>query len=358
MKRLYSLLVCFPLAALAAVACADDEKDDDTSGTPANTQAELVARGDYLVNHVAACPDCHTPRNADGSPDMDNYMAGADCLFDIDPATDGVGCINTPNLTNDETGLKNRSDQEIKDMFLNGERPNDEYLHSVMPYWLFGNMTDEDADAILAYLRTIDGVNHETADNEPPFDMRPPAPANRLDLDAVPSPDSGDPNYESAMRGRYLAVQVGACIHCHTQDNPPGDPDVLNMDMLFAGGREFPIAPGFAPKSQNLTSDATGLQDYTTELIVRVLHEGIDKNDEPLCPPMPVGPMGPFGGITDEDAADIANYILSLPPIENDVEQCSLMMPPPGGGGAGGSGSSGEGGAAASSGGAGGSGGS
>ncbi len=334
-----------PLVALAAVSCADDERiDDDGDGNSAPTQAELVARGDYLVNHVAACVDCHTPRNADGSFDLDNFMAGSDCLFDINPAMDGVGCLATPNLTNHETGLMNRSDQEIKDMFLGGERPNDEYLSPVMPYWLFGNMTDEDADAIVAYLRTIEGVDHETADSEAPFDMRPPAPANRLDLALVPSPDASDPNYESATRGRYLAAQIGACIECHTQENPPGSPDPLNMDMLFAGGREFPIAPGLTPTSKNLTPDpTTGLQDYTADLIVRVLHEGIDKNDEPLCPPMPVGPMGPFGGLTDQDAEDIANYILSLPPIENEVEDCSLMMPPPGGGGAGGAPASGGG---------------
>ena len=358
MKRLHSLMFCLPLLSLAAFACGDDEAPDE-NGTPPPTQAELVARGDYLVNHVAACPDCHTPRNMDGSLDMDNFMAGAECFVDADPAN-GVGCLNTPNLTNDETGLMNRSDEEIKDMFLEGERPDGDYLFAVMPYWIFGNMTDQDADAIVAYLRTVDGIDHETPDNEAPFDERPPAAANRIDLDLVPMPVADYENQESAMRGRYLAAQAGVCIECHTKENPPTDPDPLQLDMAFAGGREFPLGPGFIATSANITPDATGIEDYTVDDIVRVLHDGLDREDEPICPPMPVGPMGAFGGLTDSDAEDIANYLLSLPPIENDVEDCSLMMPPPGGGGGGAGGPSGEGGAGgspASTGGAGGSGG-
>lgn len=45
-----------------------------------------------------------------------------------------------------------------------------------------------------------------------------------------------------------------------------------------------------------------------------------------ICPPMPVGPMGAFGGMTTEDATDIANYLLNIPPIDNQIpEDC--MMP-------------------------------
>ncbi len=342
--KLGLLCLLLPLSAFAAAACSDDDSADSSNGGSAPTQAELVERGDYLVNHIAGCPDCHTPRNADGSLDLDNFMAGAECFIDIDPTTEGVGCLSTPNLTNDETGLLNRSDAEIKGMFQNGERPNGEYLHSVMPYWVFGNMTDEDADAVVAYLRTVEPVSHMVPANEAPWDMHPPAAANRIDLSKVPEPESGSADYESAVRGRYLATSAGVCLECHTPENEPGSAEPLMLDKAFSGGRVFSLAPGFASLSANLTQDETGLKGWTKADIVKVLHEGIDKKGEPLCPPMPVGPLGAFGGITDEDANDIAAYILSLPPVVNDVFDCSLSMAPGAGGapsGAGGAGGAG-----------------
>jgi cytochrome c len=43
---------------------------------------------------------------------------------------------------------------------------------------------------------------------------------------------------------------------------------------------------------------------------------------------MPFGPMGAFGGLTQRDATDIANYIKSLPAISNQIDDmCSF---PPG----------------------------
>jgi mono/diheme cytochrome c family protein len=324
--QLKSSLIALSLLPLVIFSCGDDAQ----VANPGPTQEQLVARGDYLVNHVSACLDCHTPRNMDGSLDMSRFMAGAECFIDVDPETDGVGCLNTPNLTNDPTGLQEHTDQEIKDMFLSG-MDEDEVLHPVMPYWVFGNMTADDADAIVAYLRTIEGVDHELPENEPPWDMRPEAPANRLDLALIPAPAQDHPDFEAAMHGRYLAAQAGVCIECHTLENPPGSADPIQLDMAFAGGREFPIAPGFGVYSANITPDATGIEELTVEDIVKVLHEGVDEEGKPLCPPMPVGPMGAFGGLTDEDANDIAIYLLSLPPLENEVEECVPPMPGAGG---------------------------
>ena len=52
---------------------------------------------------------------------------------------------------------------------------------------------------------------------------------------------------------------------------------------------------------------------------MNVLKNGVDKDGLPICPPMPVGPNGAFGKITDGDALDIANYITNLPKIPNTV---------------------------------------
>jgi len=65
-----------------------------------------------------------------------------------------------------------------------------------------------------------------------------------------------------------------------------------------------------------------------------VLKTGVNKKGEALCPPMPFGPNGAFGGLTDDDALNIATYITSLPPISNpNVPFCVAPPPPPGEGG-------------------------
>jgi mono/diheme cytochrome c family protein len=304
--------------------------------------AALAARGKYLVEHVSVCIDCHTPRTEQGAPDLDNYLAGADCFIDIDPDSAEVGCLSTPNLTNHATGLKNRTDEEIKDMFLNGLRPDGSALHPVMPYYSFGNMTDQDANAIVAYLRTVPGVDHEVEPAQAPFLVD--EPATRVDLDSVPMPDQDSPDFDSAMRGRYLAAQAGVCLECHTPSNAPGSAEPRDLERAFWGGEEFQIG-SVTVYSRNLTPHATGLAGWTKADIVKALKEGVNPDDHMLCPPMPAGPMGAFGGLTDADAGDIAAYLLTLEPAENEVPMCMLGMPGAGGeGGMGGAGAGGQGG--------------
>src|SRR4051812_36278214 len=325
----------------------------DAAGTTALTP--LQARGQYLVDHVIACPDCHTPRDMMGAPIAAKYMSGAECFVKL-PNGD---CLHSRNLTSDETGLKNRTAEEIKDMFLNGVRPAatsggsadggagdagsaPTALNPVMPYYVFHNMDGDDADAIVAYLRTIPPVNHAVPRRAAAFDV--PVPAPYLDPNVIPLPKPDALNKESAMHGRYLTSKIGLCIECHTQHNPPGTGEVLMTAKLFQGGEMFPIGLPVTPVSKNLTSDmATGLGNWSVDDIIKVLKEGKDKMGKGICPPMPVGPMGAYGGLSYEDARDIANYIKSLPAATNLVpDMCSLPFSPPSDAGA----SSADGGAA------------
>jgi hypothetical protein len=69
----------------------------------------------------------------------------------------------------------------------------------------------------------------------------------------------------------------------------------------------------------NLTPHATGLAGWTVADIKQVIKNGKDRTDGGVCPPMPTGPMGGFGGLTDQDALDIATYIAALPAVDNAV---------------------------------------
>jgi mono/diheme cytochrome c family protein len=299
----------------------DTSVPDSETSTDAGVDPEVVrARGKYLVDHVAACGDCHTPRLPTGAPDMTKYLSGVDCFVDANGPQDG-GCLSSANLTNDPTGLKNRTDGQIKTMFMDGKRPDGKNLAPVMPYYVYHNLKTEDADAIVAYLRTVPGVSHQTRANEPPFDNIP-APAAPIELSTVPPANGG----AAVENGRYLAMV--ACLECHTQDVNPPVPRPIDMTKPFAGNRAFSAAALGLPSppfpaviySANLTShSATGLSGWTAADIQKAIKQGKDRSDGGICPPMPAGPMASFGGLTDQDALDIATYIVGLPPVENAV---------------------------------------
>jgi hypothetical protein len=275
---------------------------------------------------------------------MTRYLAGNPNFVAIPLPDGGMARLGSRNLTNDATGLKNRTDDEIKNMFLNGMRPaatgggdaGPTALNPIMPYYVFHNMTSADADAIVAYLRTVPGVNSEIPRRDPMFDV--PTHANYLDTANIPMPTTAADasTHDSEMRGRYLAGQSGICIECHTphQSGPDAGAEVLTPGMYFAGGEDFSAL--FAatlmihPVTKNLTSDtATGLGSWSAQDIVKVLLEGKAKDGTGICPPMPVGPMGAYGGITPADALDIANYIKSLPPISHNIPDMCVFPPVP-----------------------------
>jgi mono/diheme cytochrome c family protein len=349
-----ALLFC---AGLFLVACGDDNgkapdggpKDAsiadgapvpmaDGGGSVDGGPMNAVARGKYLVDHVIACSDCHTPQLPTGGPDMSKYLAGNPSFIRL-PTGDA---LPSRNLTPDKaTGLGSYTASQIKSMFMDGLEPGHDggakALNPVMPYYVFHNMTSDDADAIVAYLQSIPAVNNPIPPRSPMFDL--PAPADYLDPTTIPMPADTYPQKASALRGRYLAAESGLCIECHTEHNTTGSA-VLNSSKFFQGGEDFSAffagTLNLHPVSANLTSDpTTGLGDWTAEQIVTVLLQGKDAEGVGICPPMPAGPTGAYGGITPADALDIANYIKSLPPKVHDVpDMCSwppVMVPMDGG---------------------------
>jgi hypothetical protein len=321
---------------VAPDAGAGDGGDGGDGGSAGPVLTAEQTRGKYLVDTVIGCPDCHTPRLPTGALDMTRYMAGhsaADpCLFSAPPPS--MDCVRPRNLTNDPTGLKNRTADDIKKMLKEGKRPaatGDEALFPVMPYYIFANMADADLNAIVAYLRTIPAVKNEVPKRGDFFNI--PAPAPALTLAKVPLPADSYPQKEAAMRGRYLAAQSGLCVECHTEHLKAG-PTALNENKIFQGGEDFTgaLGPMFTMpiRTKNLTPDpTTGIGNWTIEEIVKALKLGVDKMNKGICPPMPSGMAG-YGRLTDQDATDIAHYLKSIPPAVNEVKDECALPPPPG----------------------------
>ncbi len=286
-----------------------------------------AARGEYLVKSVLGCTGCHTPQLAGGGgPDMTKFLSGVEC-FAKDPTT--MGCLNSANLTNDDTGLKKKTDQQIKDAFTKGldpdaPTPGSEYLFAQMPYYQFANLSDDDANAIVAYLRTVPAVVHE-AENGAPFDKQPTAaqwtpvvPAN------LPAPVNAAPaDAASAANGKYLATL--ACATCHTANTNATSPLQLDASKGFQGGKEFTtslmvnnVPTSKKIQSANLTPDTTGLKDWTAAQIANAIKTDKDDKSVMLC-----SPMRGLPNITDQDAMDIAVYLKAIPPVANQrTEMC------------------------------------
>lgn len=311
----------------ASVVALEGCSTDDTSTLDTALQVR-VERGRYLANNVAICSFCHTPLFSDGSRDWSRHLSGVDCFIDTNSADPEMGCLSTPNLT--PAGLGNKTDDQIKALFQNGVRPDGTLLNSVHPYYLFHNMTDEDATALVAYLRSLPPIERTLTERQPPWTT--PVAAPPIDPDTIPSPRADYPSRDAALRGRYLVGSAGLCINCHTPNFPRSDPDgylVLRRDRLLWGGRIFtaqglgyivPPYPAMIPTA-NITPDLeTGIGRYSFAELTALFHTGKDRNGDYVCAPTHGGPNAPYAALSDADIEAIAHYLLSISAVVNPVD--------------------------------------
>jgi mono/diheme cytochrome c family protein len=315
---------------------ADAGSSDASNSTDAATKDPVLERGEYLVRHVAGCMECHTPRLPSGEFDEKRLLSGVENLADVEPDDPARGMLHSRNLTPDEkTGLGKFSDAQIKKAFQRGIDDESTVLHWMMPYWIYRNLHEDDADAIVRFLRSVPPVEHSVPDNEPTaVDVRKPYEPYELSLDALPNSKltPGDEGYESAERGHYLATAATPCLLCHT---PPGkDPATpIDTSLAFSGKRKFaPVRLGqeeaFDPTlskidSYNLTPHANGIGDWKPSDVANALIRGVGRMSLPVCDPMPSSYGGSFTGMKREDALDLGQYFTTIPPRDTGpIELC------------------------------------
>jgi len=127
-------------------------------GLPAPPKSDKVAYGGYIVNALAGCFECHSTPGADGTPDLAQHLGAGG--FEIELAPGMV--VRTPNITPDpETGIGQWSDADIKKAITDGVTSGGQHLSPPMPYTFYKNMTPEDLDATVAYLRTIPPIGNK-----------------------------------------------------------------------------------------------------------------------------------------------------------------------------------------------------
>jgi len=115
---------------------------------PDKSKSEDWNRGDYLVNALSHCGECHTPRNFLGGLDRSRWLAGA-------PLEGGSWA---PNLTPHDTGLGKWSSSDIVTALELGLTPDFDVLGGPMSEVVrhsTGKMRKDDRAAIAEYLQSL-----------------------------------------------------------------------------------------------------------------------------------------------------------------------------------------------------------
>ncbi|MFD2725447.1 c-type cytochrome [Hyunsoonleella rubra] len=154
-------------------------------------KVDPVKRGEQLVNAVG-CHDCHTPKkfgekgpeldtsrllsghpSDEGLPPYDSNTAKSYILFNmgLTAATGPWGTSFSANLTPDDTGIGNWSEEQFlrsikKGLYkgMEGSRP----VMPPMPWQSYSNLPDDDLKAIFTYLKTIPAVENVVPAYMPP----------------------------------------------------------------------------------------------------------------------------------------------------------------------------------------------
>lgn len=165
----------------------------------------------------------------------------------------------------------------------------------IMPSSVYHNFSDDDAKAIVAYLRS------QPAAGSP----NPPANLNVVGAilsqllpvalsvqppitQPVPMPPIGvNPEY-----GKYM-MTVSGCADCHGAD--------------FGGGTPAPggLGPPIGPTIRDLG------KRYTAEQFLNLFHTGVKSSGQPVSELMP---WKDYGGFSDDDFRAMHMYLSSLPP--------------------------------------------
>jgi Cytochrome c len=140
----YGSLVSLILLTLGVLVFA---QQPGTSPATSNGTAGAVARGKYLVEQVAVCGNCHTPRDEKGELDRSRALAGTSLFFrPAQPMPDWP--IVAPRIGGTPPG----TDEEMITLLTTGIWKTGKHLQQPMPQFRF---TREDAQAVVAFLRSM-----------------------------------------------------------------------------------------------------------------------------------------------------------------------------------------------------------
>ena len=136
----------FAGAAMLAGHAQEAKKSTPAPGA-ATTPGSAVMRGQYLVEDVAMCGTCHTPRHADGTLERSQWLAGAPVPYQPSQPTS-----DWPTVAPRIAGLPPASNEGMVTLLTTGVWITGKQLKDPMPKF---HMTKADAEAVVAYLKSV-----------------------------------------------------------------------------------------------------------------------------------------------------------------------------------------------------------
>jgi mono/diheme cytochrome c family protein len=228
----------------------------DTRFTPDTSKSPEWNRGAYLVEALAHCGECHTPRNLAFALDNRKKFAGA--------VTAGWRAFN---ISSDKsTGVGGWKDEDLAAYLSSGHATGHGAASGPMGEAVdhsLSRMTPEDIRAIVAYLRSVP----PTPSPDLPATMAPPAPASHKQ------------GITADARGKM--VFEGACVSCHGWSGESGISPMATLTGAWA------------------------VNDPAATNVAQIVISGTKRHTPDGALSMPA-----FGNAyTDDEIAAVANYV-------------------------------------------------
>jgi mono/diheme cytochrome c family protein len=289
------IIISIMIAVVIIISCKTRFTTTKTVYT-ATSSPQALDRGRVLVYSI--CAGCHLNHS-------DNKFIGNR----IEDVPGIAGKVYSANLTQSKTnGLPPRySDAEIKYLLKTGIAKDGRFLS----YMLRPNMSDEDINAIIVFLRSDDpamaaadttiGLTHFNLIGKAYMSMHAD-PVTYKSVIKTPSEN------EPVALGYYLVDNLG-CFHCHSKSLTKLN--LVNPDQTegyLAGGIKLKGEKGIAVIAPNITPDKnSGIGSYTREQFLKAVKDG-DAPDRKLRAPMPK-----FQKLSDGEINAIYAYIQTVP---------------------------------------------
>ena len=267
---------------------------------------DLIEKGKYIFHASGGC-SCHTDTKNDGA-----FLAGGR------PINTPFGTFFGTNISPDPaTGIGKWTDEDFVRAMTKGLSPEGNHYFPVFPYTSFHNITQEDLIALKAYLFSIPAVNQKNI----PHDLILPFGRQALLMiwkNVVWSPQtfiSNPDQTKSWNRGAYIAQALAHCGECHTPRNLLGG---LKTYLHFSGSKEGPegeLAPNITPHK------ITGIGDWTKVDISYFLETGMKPDGDYTQGLMAEVIEHGYYYLKVEDLDAVAEYLISLLPINNNLKQ-------------------------------------
>src|SRR5438445_11674412 len=114
---------------------------------PARASDNEAVRGRYLVEEVAKCSECHTPRDAQNQLDRSRWLQGAS-IWIVPVRNVSNWAQFAPSLA----GLPGLSDEQMERVLEKGQAANGRLIQPPMHLY---HLSQADAQAVIAYLRSL-----------------------------------------------------------------------------------------------------------------------------------------------------------------------------------------------------------